>query len=113
MASDKFDLFGDPFDINGDGKVDIGEEFVAFMMFNEMMKGQENESGISSWDPNDYNDNDYIDRPSGNSSDSSQSYDEGPSTEGFYDPEDFYDWYRDDFIDLEEAEDYYYSHGGI
>lgn len=30
----------------------------------------------------------------------------------FNDPEDFYDWYYDDFSDFEEAEDYYYSHGG-
>ncbi len=30
----------------------------------------------------------------------------------YYHPEDFYDWYRDDFYDYEEAEDYYYSHGG-
>ena len=27
-------------------------------------------------------------------------------------PEDFYEWYYDDFIDYEEAEDYYYHHGG-
>jgi hypothetical protein len=33
-------------------------------------------------------------------------------TEGFYHPEDFYDWNRDDFSDYEEAEEYYYSHGG-
>ncbi len=32
--------------------------------------------------------------------------------DAFSNPEDFYDWYMDDFIDLEEAEDYYYSHGG-
>ncbi len=30
----------------------------------------------------------------------------------FVHPEDFYDWYSDDFYDYEEAEDYYYSHGG-
>lgn len=30
----------------------------------------------------------------------------------FRHPDDFYDWYRDDFADFEEAEDYYYSHGG-
>jgi len=35
-----------------------------------------------------------------------------PDTDGFYHPEDFYDWYKDDFIDYEDAEDYYYSHGG-
>lgn len=31
---------------------------------------------------------------------------------GYYDPEDFYDWYYDDFGDFEEAEEYYYEHGG-
>ena len=36
----------------------------------------------------------------------------GPSTDGFYHPEDFYDWNRDDFSDYEEAEEYYYEHGG-
>jgi hypothetical protein len=36
----------------------------------------------------------------------------GPSTEGFYHPEDFYEWNIDDFSDYEEAEEYYYSHGG-
>ena len=36
----------------------------------------------------------------------------GPSTDGFVHPEDFYDWYYDDFWDYEEAEEYYYSHGG-
>lgn len=34
------------------------------------------------------------------------------STDDFTHPEDFYDWNRDDFSDYEEAEDYYYSHGG-
>lgn len=35
-----------------------------------------------------------------------------PDTGGFYHPEDFYDWYKDDYIDYEDAENYYYSHGG-
>lgn len=30
----------------------------------------------------------------------------------FADPEDFYEEYRDEFDDYEEAEDYYYEHGG-
>ena len=29
-----------------------------------------------------------------------------------YDPEDFYEWYYDDFSDYEEAEAYYYENGG-
>ena len=35
-----------------------------------------------------------------------------PNTSGYYSAEDFYDYYWDDFSDYEEAEDYYYSHGG-
>ena len=35
-----------------------------------------------------------------------------PGVEGFSHPEDFYEWYRDDFYDYEDAEDYYYEHGG-
>ena len=34
------------------------------------------------------------------------------STDGFYSAEDFYEWNYDDFSDYEEAEDYYYEHGG-
>ena len=37
---------------------------------------------------------------------------EGPSVDGFVHPDDFYDWYYDDFYTFEEAEEYYYSHGG-
>lgn len=40
------------------------------------------------------------------------SFDTGPSVDGFSHPEDFYDWYPDDFVDYEDAEDYYYAHGG-
>lgn len=40
----------------------------------------------------------------------STGYSDGPSMEGFYDPEDFYDEYYDDFYDYEDAEDYYYEH---
>lgn len=39
-------------------------------------------------------------------------FDNEPIVDGFSHPEDFYDWYRDDFFDYEDAEDYYYSHGG-
>ncbi|MDO4974066.1 MAG: hypothetical protein Q4E38_07650 [Eubacteriales bacterium] len=35
-----------------------------------------------------------------------------PDTSGYYSAEDFYDYYRDDFSDYEDAEDYYNSHGG-
>ncbi len=38
------------------------------------------------------------------------SSDVGPSTEEFVNAEDFYEYYYDDFIDYEEAEDYYNSH---
>lgn len=33
--------------------------------------------------------------------------------EDYYSPEDFYEDYYDDFFDYEEAEDYYYEHGGF
>ena len=56
---------------------------------------------------------DYRDDPiKPRSSSGSKSYSSEPSVEGFSDPEDFYDWYWDDFFDYEDAEDYYYSHGG-
>lgn len=35
-----------------------------------------------------------------------------PDVSGYYDPEDFYEWYYDDFSDYEEAEAYYYENGG-
>lgn len=34
------DFFGGLFDFNGDGNVDMGEEFLAFLMLNEMTKGE-------------------------------------------------------------------------
>ena len=34
------------------------------------------------------------------------------NVDDFGDPEDFYDEYRDDFLSYEDAEDYYYAHGG-
>ena len=40
------------------------------------------------------------------------SFDTGPSVDGFSSPEDFYEWYPDDFVDFEDAEAYYYDHGG-
>lgn len=36
-----------------------------------------------------------------------------PDVSDYYSPEDFYDDYYDDFFDYEEAEDYYYEHGGF
>ena len=39
-------------------------------------------------------------------------YNNDPVVDDFTNPEDFYDWCYDDFFDYEEAEDYYYSHGG-
>lgn len=35
-----------------------------------------------------------------------------PSVDGFSNPEDFYDWYWEDFTEYYDAEDYYYEHGG-
>lgn len=45
------------------------------------------------------------------SSGSSSSY-VYPDPKEFDDPSDFYYWYYDEFVDYEEAEEYYYSHGG-
>ena len=41
-----------------------------------------------------------------------KSYSTGLNASDYYHQEDFYEWYYDDFYDYEEAEDYYYSHGG-
>lgn len=35
-----------------------------------------------------------------------------PDVSGFSNPEDFYDFYSEDFADYYEAEDFYYEHGG-
>lgn len=40
------------------------------------------------------------------------SFDTGPSVDGYSDPEEFYYWNWDDFVDYEDAESYYYAHGG-
>ena len=54
------------FDFSGDGKTDIGEEFIAFMMFEEMQQGNREDDpdavddsdelgeGVE-WDDNDHN----------------------------------------------------------
>ncbi len=36
-------LFGGLFDLNGDGKVDIGEEFMAYKMFEEVTKDDDSD----------------------------------------------------------------------
>ena len=51
-------------------------------------------------------------RPAAQHGSARREIDTSPSTDGFYDPEDFYEWYIDDFIDFEDAEEYYYEHGG-
>jgi hypothetical protein len=50
-------------------------------------------------------------KPSSSSSSGSSSY-VYPDPKEFDDPSDFYYWYYDEFVDYEEAEEYYYSHGG-
>lgn len=42
----------------------------------------------------------------------SAAYSREPDVSRFKNPEDFYDWYWDDFFDYYDAEDYYYEHGG-
>ena len=49
MAGD--DFLGDLFDFDGDGQTDAGEEFLAFMMFQEAMKEDEEED---LFDPDDF-----------------------------------------------------------
>ena len=39
-------------------------------------------------------------------------YDNSPDVSDFSNPEDFYDYYYDDFSDYYDAESYYYDHGG-
>jgi len=36
MAAEPFDLFGGLFDLDGDGRTDLTEEFLAFKMFEEV-----------------------------------------------------------------------------
>lgn len=63
------------------------------------------------WDKSDKKSNVSSSYHSSTSS-SSHTVSSDPSVEGYIDPEDFYDDYWDDFFDYEDAEDYYYSHGG-
>ena len=41
MAKKNGGLFGGLFDFNGDGKTDLGEEFIAYKIFEECMKGSD------------------------------------------------------------------------
>ena len=43
MSSNKRDLFGSMYDFNGDGKSDIFETTLAFMMFEKIMKDENDE----------------------------------------------------------------------
>lgn len=36
-----------------------------------------------------------------------------PDVSGFYNPDDFYEFYYDEFFSYEDAESYYYDHGGF
>lgn len=48
----------DPFDLDGDGKVDIGESFIEYMTFNEIMKGHEDpDESEDDWESSDSSDN--------------------------------------------------------
>ena len=44
MPSNKDDLFGGIFDFNEDGKTDIGEEWIAFNIFQECMKDESDQN---------------------------------------------------------------------
>lgn len=68
MASRKDDFMGGLFDFNGDGKTDLGEEFIAYQIFEDMTNNQKssehktnyvstlptNDSGIDNAIPNQY-----------------------------------------------------------
>ena len=56
MASKNDDLFGGMFDFDGDGKTDIGEEFLAYMMFDELSKDEEKSKDDSSTDFGEFDD---------------------------------------------------------
>ena len=44
MAAEPFDLFGGLFDLDGDGRTDIAEEFLAYKMFEAVTgEGREDE----------------------------------------------------------------------
>ena len=43
MAAEPFDLFGGLFDLDGDGRTDLAEEFLAFKMFEEVTGERQNE----------------------------------------------------------------------
>jgi len=46
MAAEPFDLFGGLFDLDGDGRTDIAEEFLAYKMFEAVTgEGREDEEG--------------------------------------------------------------------
>ena len=44
MGSKNDDFFGGMFDFNGDGKTDLGEEFLAYQIFEEVMKEETNDT---------------------------------------------------------------------
>lgn len=39
-------ILGGLFDLNGDGKVDLGEEFMAYKMFEEVTKDEDSDDGF-------------------------------------------------------------------
>lgn len=45
------DFFGRMFDFNGDGQTDIGEDWLAFKMFEECTKadGEPEDDGLENW----------------------------------------------------------------
>lgn len=46
-------LFGGFFDLDGDGHTDLGEEFMAFQLFEEMEKEERKRKGLPVDDPDD------------------------------------------------------------
>ncbi len=51
----KDDFFSGIFDFNQDGKTDLSEQFLAFMMMQELMADEEDEDGQYSFEGSDAN----------------------------------------------------------
>lgn len=138
------DSFDGMFDLDGDGMTDLGEQFLPYMIFQDMMHDDEDDWFSDALDDDEDADayiwisvcsirlfwmrwrssmprrkrrNDSVAIPcpmclKSRAGGSQKTNSSGPNVGDFVHPDDFYDWYRDDFVDFEEAEDYYYSHGG-
>ena len=51
-------LFGDMFDLNGDGKTDLGEEFMAYKMYEEVTREDDDDDDLFKDDYDSFGDDD-------------------------------------------------------